>query len=239
MSIEISLLKQIIECAILAAGEPVTIDRLQQLFEVEDQPSVKEIREALQLLADDCENRGLTLQEVASGYTLQIKPDMQHWIAKLWEKRAPRYSRALLETLALVAYRQPVTRAEIEEVRGVAIASTTFKILMEREWIRVVGHRDVPGKPALYATTKQFLDYFNLKSLDELPPLVDLQATLTSLKEISDIPPVQMLESTEHAEMIDEEGEVIQEDVAVEVVSQEVIIEEIVVDEEETEEMAA
>jgi segregation and condensation protein B len=206
MSIEISLLKQILECAILAAGEPVSIERLQQLFDEQEQPSTAEIREGLQALAEDCAERGLILKEVASGFTLQIKAEMQHWIGRLWEKRSPRYSRALLETLALIAYRQPITRSEIEEVRGVSIASTTFKILMEREWIRVVGHRDVPGKPALYATTKQFLDYFNLKTLSELPPLVDLQATLVSLQEDAVLPAVSTAESERIEEVIIEEA---------------------------------
>jgi len=180
MTIELNLLKQIVECAILAAGEPVEISRFQQLFDEESRPSEEEIKTALEELRLDLENRGLILKEVASGYTLQVRPELQVFIGKLWDTRTPRYSRALLETLALIAYRQPITRAEIEEIRGVGIASTTFKILTDREWIRVVGHRDVPGRPGLYATTKQFLDYFNLKSLDELPSLAEITDILNT-----------------------------------------------------------
>jgi segregation and condensation protein B len=174
MTIELDLLKQILECSILAAGEPVDIARFQQLFDEENRPTEDEIKSALEELRLELESRGLVLKEVASGYTLQIRSELQTFIGKLWDTRPPRYSRALLETLALIAYRQPITRAEIEEIRGVGIASTTFKILTDREWIRVVGHRDVPGRPGLYATTKQFLDYFNLKSLDELPSLAEI-----------------------------------------------------------------
>ena len=176
-------LKQIIECALLAAGEPLNIARLQQLFETETCPSVETFQHALAELAQEVSQRGLQLKEVASGYCLQIQPTMQPWISKLWEKRPPRYSRALLETLALIAYRQPVTRAEIEDVRGVAVSTDVIKKLIEREWIRIVGHRDVPGKPALYATTRQFLDYFNLKTLSELPPLAELAGLLTTSEE--------------------------------------------------------
>jgi segregation and condensation protein B len=174
MNIELDLLKQILECSILAAGEPVDIARFQQLFDEENRPTEDEIKSALEELKSELEIRGLVLKEVASGYTLQIRTELQPFIGKLWDTRPPRYSRALLETLALIAYRQPITRAEIEDIRGVGIASTTFKILTDREWIRVVGHRDVPGRPGLYATTKQFLDYFNLKNLEELPTLAEI-----------------------------------------------------------------
>ena len=183
-TIEINLFKQIIECAMLAAGEPLSLERLQQLFAEESRPELAEIREVLDQIGVDCEPRGLTLKEVASGYCLQIQPQLQSWISRLWEKRPPRYSRALLETLALIAYRQPITRAGIEDIRSVSISSSIFKTLMEREWIRVAGHKDVPGKPALYATTQQFLDYFNLKNLDELPSLPDIESTLKMFGEV-------------------------------------------------------
>lgn len=194
MTIDPQLLKQVLECAILAAGEPVDIARFQQLFDEGSQPTDAEIKSALETLGTELDTRGLTLKEVASGFTIQIKPELQSLISKLWDTRPPRYSRALLETLALIAYRQPITRAEIEEIRGVSIASTTFKILTDREWIRVVGHRDVPGKPGLYATTKQFLDYFNLKNLDELPPLAEIieMANIKSMPE-----PIENKDSSE------------------------------------------
>jgi len=162
----------------LAAGEPLSLERLQQLFPEEEMPELQEIREVLENIKSDCQSRGLNLKEVASGYCFQIQPQLQPWISRLWEKKPPRYSRALLETLALIAYRQPITRAEIEDIRSVSISSSIFKTLMEREWIRVAGHKEVPGKPALYATTQQFLDYFNLKNLDELPALPDLESAL-------------------------------------------------------------
>lgn len=183
-TIDMTLFKKILECAMLAAGEPLNLERLQQLFPEEQRPELGEIYEVLEALKSDCQSRGLNLKEVASGYCLQIQPQLQPWISRLWEKRPPRYSRALLETLALIAYRQPITRAEIEDIRSVSISSSIFKTLMEREWIRVAGHKEVPGKPALYATTQQFLDYFNLKSLDELPSLPDLESTLKAFEEI-------------------------------------------------------
>jgi len=132
------------------------------------------IREALDWLQADCAERGIELQHVASGYRFQVRQELAPWISRLWEERPPRYSRALLETLALIAYRQPITRGEIEAIRGVSVSTNIMKTLQEREWIRVVGHREVPGRPALYGSTRQFLDYFNLKSLDDLPALADL-----------------------------------------------------------------
>lgn len=168
-------LKNIIEAGLLAAGEPLSLDRLIGLFPEEQQPERDAVRQALDDIRAECEGRSLELKEVGSGFRLQVKAELAPWISRLWEERPARYSRALLETLALIAYRQPITRAEIEDIRGVSVSSNIVKTLQEREWVRVVGHRDVPGKPAMYATTREFLDYFNLKSLDELPPLAELR----------------------------------------------------------------
>ena len=166
--------KYFVESALLAAGRPLNIDQLQGLFDVDSAPEKSQIRQAISSLLEDYEDRGITITEVASGFRMQIEGDMVARLQKLWEERPPRYSRALFETLALIAYRQPMTRGEIEEVRGVAVSTNIIRSLMEREWIRVVGHRDVPGRPAMFGTTKQFLDYFGLKKLDDLPPLADL-----------------------------------------------------------------
>ena len=166
--------KRIIEAALFAAGEPLTLDRLAQLFVDEEILSNKECRELLNELQEEYRERGVTLHEVASGYRFQSRVDYAPWLARLWEKKAPRYSRALLETLALVIYQQPITRGEIEDIRGVAVSSNIIKTLLEREWIKIVGYKEVPGKPALLATTKHFLDYFGLKTLNELPPLQEL-----------------------------------------------------------------
>jgi len=168
-------IKNIVEAALFAAGEPLSIERLLGLFEEDERPEKKALQEVLQTLQQECEGRAIELKEVSSGYRYQSRSDVSRWISRLWEERAPRYSRALLETLALVAYRQPITRAEIEDIRGVAVSSSIMKTLQERGWVRIVGHRDVPGKPAMYATTKEFLDYFNLKNLDDLPTLAELR----------------------------------------------------------------
>lgn len=168
-------LKNIVECALLAAAEPLNIDRILGLFEESERPEKDTLREVLSQLQRDCEDRGVELKEIGSGYRYQTRKDVAVWVSRLWEERPQRYSRALLETLALVAYRQPITRAEIEDIRGVAVSSNIMKTLQERGWVRIVGHRDVPGKPAMYATTKQFLDYFNLASLDQLPTLAELK----------------------------------------------------------------
>lgn len=168
-------IKSIVEAALFAAGEPLSIDRLLGLFEEEERPEKKAMHEVVERLQQESEGRGVELKELSSGYRYQSRTDVSRWVSRLWEERTPRYSRALLETLALVAYRQPITRAEIEDIRGVAVSSSIMKTLQEREWVRIVGHRDVPGKPAMYATTKDFLDYFNLKSLDELPTLAELR----------------------------------------------------------------
>jgi segregation and condensation protein B len=169
-------LKNILEAAMLAAGEPLSVERLLGLFPEEARPESAEVREALQALGEDCATRGVELKEVSSGFRLQVKRDLAPWVSRLYEERAPRYSRALLETLVLIAYRQPITRGEIEDIRGVTVSTNIIKTLQEREWIRVVGHREVPGKPALYGTTRAFLDYFNLKSLGDLPSLAEIRS---------------------------------------------------------------
>ena len=155
-------LKNIMEAALLAAGAPITIDQLRALFGDQDAPERAEIREALKELHDDYAERGIELREVASGFRIQVREEMGQWLTKLWEARPPRYSRALMETLAIVAYRQPVTRGDIEEIRGVSVTSNIIRTLLERDWIKVVGHRDVPGKPAMFGSTRGFLDYFGL-----------------------------------------------------------------------------
>jgi segregation and condensation protein B len=167
-------IKYFVEAALLAAGRPLSIDHLQGLFDDDSMPEKSQIRQAIANLLEDYEDRGITITEVASGFRMQVEGNMVERLQKLWEERPPRYSRALFETLALIAYRQPMTRGEIEEIRGVAVSTNIVRSLMEREWIRIVGHRDVPGRPAMLGTTKQFLDYFGLKKLDDLPPLADL-----------------------------------------------------------------
>ncbi len=168
-------IKNIVEAALLAAGQPLSVDRLLNLFLDENQPSREELNEALTALAEECATRGVELVEVGSGFRYQAKQENAQWIARLWEEKPARYSRALLETLALIAYRQPITRGEIEDIRGVSVSTSIIKTLMERDWVKVVGHRDVPGKPAMYASTKQFLDYFNLKGLSDLPTLAEIR----------------------------------------------------------------
>ncbi|CDI02393.1 chromosome condensation and segregation factor [Candidatus Competibacter denitrificans Run_A_D11] len=162
----------IIEAVLLAAGEPLSLERLSGVFPEAERPEREVLRTALSELAIACAGRGVELVEVAGGFRLQVPQAFSPWVSRLWEERAAHYSRALLETLALIAYRQPITRGEIEAVRGVSLSSSIMKTLQERDWIKVVGHREVPGRPALYATTHTFLDYFNLKSLSDLPPLV-------------------------------------------------------------------
>lgn len=168
-------LVQILEGALMAAGEPLSLLRLAQLFDETERPSNDDIRAALAEITERCDGRGFELIQVASGYRFQVRQNLAPWVGRLWQERPQKYSRALLETLSLIAYRQPITRGEIEEVRGVAVSSNIVKMLQEREWVRVVGHRDVPGRPAMYATTRQFLDYFNLKSLEDLPPLAEIK----------------------------------------------------------------
>ena len=167
--------KQIVEAALLAADTALNIDRLMLLFELDNEkPTREQIKKAITELQQECKERGVELKRVASGYRYQTREEVQPWVARLWQEKPPRYSRALLETLSLIVYRQPITRGEIEEIRGVSVSSSIIKTLLEREWVRVVGHKEVPGRPALYGSTKQFLDYFNLKSLNELPTLAEL-----------------------------------------------------------------
>lgn len=175
MTLELEQLKNIIEAALLASAVPLKVDKLLELFTEDEDVQNEDVSKALTILSEDCVNRGIELKEVRSGFRLQVKQEYTEWVSKLWQERPSRYSRALLETLALVAYRQPITRGEVEQVRGVSVSSHIMKTLLERNWVKVVGHRDVPGKPGLYATTKEFLDYFNLKNLSELPPLSEIR----------------------------------------------------------------
>ena len=168
-------LAPLLEAFLLASGKPQSLERLFELFEEGERPEPPVFKKALELLRKSCDGRAFELKEVASGYRLQIREKFSPWVGRLWEERPQRYSRAMLETMALIAYRQPITRGEIEDVRGVAVNSHIVKTLLEREWIRVVGYRDVPGKPAMFATTKGFLDHFNLRNLDDLPPLAELR----------------------------------------------------------------
>ena len=166
--------KKIIEGLLLAAGKPLPISKIADVFPEHERPETEELQAAIKAIELDCEERGFELKKVASGYRFQVKQEFGEWVGKLWDERPQRYSRALLETISIIAYRQPITRGEIEKIRGVAVSTNIIRTLIEREWVRVVGHRDVPGRPAMYATTKQFLDYFNLKSLEELPPLSEI-----------------------------------------------------------------
>lgn len=169
------MLRKIVEGTILAAAQPMTIARILELFDEEVAPAKDEILAALQDIQADNAERGFELKEVASGWRFQVREELAPWVNRLWDEKPQKYSRALLETLALIAYRQPITRGDIEEIRGVAVSSHIMKTLMERDWVKVVGHRDVPGRPSLYATTRQFLDYFNLKNLEDLPSLSEIR----------------------------------------------------------------
>ncbi len=210
-------LECIIEAALMVAGQPLTVAHIQKLFPENEIPTTIEIRDAILHLQQRYSERGVELQEIASGFQFQAKVSLSPWLFKLWEERPPRYSRAFLETLAIIAYRQPVTRAEIEDIRGVSVSSSIFKTLLEREWIRLVGYKDVPGKPAIYGTTKIFLDHFKLKSLRELPSLTELQ-TITvaegmpvqlafddTLSPESEQPELALVASAEETEQLAEE----------------------------------
>jgi segregation and condensation protein B len=170
-----SSLSSVLEAVLLAAGRPVTVEQLLELFDDSQRPTADAVRAALIALGQNCGDRAFELREVASGWRLQVRPQFAEIVARLWQERPSRYSRALLETLALIAYRQPITRGEIEDIRGVTVSSTIMRTLQERNWIRVVGHREVPGRPELLGTTREFLDYFGLRSLDDLPTLVELR----------------------------------------------------------------
>lgn len=173
--------KTVVEAALLCAGEPLSIERLMGIFGKDDLPAEgarQSIRRALDAIAEDAEGHAFELNQVASGYRLQVRQQLSPWVGRLFQERPPRYSRALLETLALIAYRQPATRGDIEQVRGVTVSSAIVRTLLDRGWIRAVGQRETPGRPTMYGTTRQFLDYFNLKSLDELPPLEEIRALI-------------------------------------------------------------
>ena len=165
---------QIIEAALLSASRPLTIEEIQRLFPKEQTPGKEDIKETLDEIDELCTNRGVELKRVSSGYRMQVKQSLSEYIAKLWEEKPQKYTKATLETLALIAYRQPITRGEIEEIRGVSVGTQLIRGILERGWIKIVGQRDVPGRPSLYATTKEFLDYFGLQHLRELPDLPDL-----------------------------------------------------------------
>lgn len=213
-------LKQIIEGAIMAAEQPLSIDQMMQLFE-KDIPDRADVRAVLKEIVAECEDRGYELKQVSSGYRFQVRSEYGQWVSRLWKEKPLRYSRALLETLALVAYKQPITRGDIEDIRGVAVSTNIMRTLIEREWVRVVGHRDVPGHPALYATTKNFLDYFNLRSLDELPSLAeirDLTAGAEGLEMEEDLIEIRILdvdqaEEEEVAGLADEDLDAVSEKV--------------------------
>lgn len=200
---EIDQLKNVIEAILLAAGRPLGIDQLLAMFAEEEKPERSAIRDAVAALQTDYESRGIALIQVGSGYRIQIRETMQPWVSHLWEEKPARYSRALLETLALIAYRQPVTRGEIEEVRGVSVSTAIIKTLLEREWVHVVGHREVPGRPAMYGTTRKFLDYFSLKSLNELPSLAELRDLNEIGRELeldlSDVPGIELSPANDEA----------------------------------------
>ncbi len=200
-------IKCIIEAALLTVGKPLDIDRMLALFDEYNRPERQDICVAIEKITKSCSNRGFELVKVASGYRFQVKQAFSPWVSKLWEERPPRYSRALLETLALIAYRQPITRGDIEDIRGVAVSSNTMKTLVERSWVRVVGHKDVPGRPAMYATTKQFLDYFNMQGLDQLPPLSEIRdLEAISLEIEKQIEPVD--DSPEPPELSDDDDDI-------------------------------
>ncbi|MBY6189826.1 SMC-Scp complex subunit ScpB [Microbulbifer agarilyticus] len=192
MSIAPELLRRIVEGALMAAGQPLSEDRLLSLIDEGERPEKSELKQALEEIAESCAERGFELKQVASGWRFQVPEELAPWVNKLWEEKPQKYSRATLETLAIIAYRQPITRGDIEEIRGVAVSSHIVKSLSERGWIKVVGQRDVPGKPSLYATTREFLDYFNLKSLDDLPTLAEIRdiESLNAALDLGDGAPV-------------------------------------------------
>lgn len=183
--IETPKLQLIIEGALLAAGKPLPLEKMEELFAEGDKPERSQLEEALQALGEACADRGFELKKVSSGYRFQVRQEFSEWVSRLWEEKPQRYSRAVLETLSIIAYRQPITRGDIEKIRGVAVSTQIVQTLLEHEWVRVVGYRDVPGRPAMYATTKQFLDYFNLASLEELPALAEIRDLESINRELS------------------------------------------------------
>ncbi len=187
-------IKNIVEAVLLAAEEPMNLKQLRAIFSDNEALSAQDISQALAGLQEDYAERGIELKEVASGFRIQTRPKVQTWVSRLWEEKPKKYSRALLETLALIAYRQPITRGEIEDVRGVSVSTNIIRTLMDREWIRVLGYRDVPGKPAMFGTTRQFLDYFNLKSLQDLPSLAEIKE-LEALEPELNFAPVSVAEA--------------------------------------------
>jgi len=201
-------LKHILEAALLAAGQPLSLAQLRALFSDEERPPSGAISKALEQLEEDCAKRGIELKEVASGYRLQVKQSLHGWVSRLWKERPQRYSRAMLETMSLIAYRQPITRGEIEAVRGVSVSTNIIRTLQEREWIRVVGHRDVPGKPALFGTTRAFLDYFNLQNLDDLPTLAEIRdmENLEPELDLEPAPPAADVRDMDEPELQDDES---------------------------------
>jgi segregation and condensation protein B len=205
-----ALIRRIIEAALLAAQRPLNLAQFAELFADDKAITNEVILQAIEDLQASCAERGIELVEVASGYRFQVRSETQPWVSRLWIERQVKYTRATLETLALIAYRQPITRGEIEQVRGVAINSNLIKTLEERDWIRIVGHRDVPGKPALYGTTRSFLDYFGLKSLDQLPPLAELREIADPNPELpfEAAPTVAIIEMGSESTYTDEPGEV-------------------------------
>ena len=195
--------KMIIEGLLLAAGRPLTLESIAAVFKDDERPENDELLAVLARIDDECGDRGFELTKVASGYRFQVKQELAEWVGKLWEERPPRYTRALLETLALIAYRQPITRGDIEEIRGVAVSSNIIRTLLDREWIRVVGQRDVPGRPSMFATTKQFLDYFNLESLQQLPALSEIRDIDGGAKDLgfeAELAAARVLEMPENTE---------------------------------------
>lgn len=202
-------LQRVIEALLLATEQPLNVDRILGLFEEDQRPSKAEVKQAIEALQASLEGRAVELREVGNGWRLQTKQDYAGWVAKLWEEKPPRYSRALLETLALVCYRQPISRAEIEDVRGVSLSQSILKTLLERNWVRIVGYREVPGRPALFGTTKDFLDDFNIRSLEELPTLPemrDLDALAAALDKLQGVEPTSDAAVTEADEQAPESG---------------------------------
>ena len=207
------MLKAIIEALIMVSDQPMSVDRIKTIMNNHQDVDNQQIRQCLSELQDDYQTRGIQLVETASGFRFQANQDYQQWIADLFQERPPRYSRAILETLAIIAYRQPITRAEIEAIRGVAVSTSMTKALLEREWIKVLGHRDVPGRPSIYGTTKQFLDYFNLKSLSDLPSLQEIKDIDQWVKQIEDQDIQKQLEFEQH-EKTDSEATVAEDESA-------------------------